>query len=147
MNTKVIMQGQTEVGIVSNGVNECSALGSSVNGEDITGYAHGEYGGWILKRWNGALMLRRGTEVKTYRAHWETGERGRAIVFRLPNKRFIVGYALDDEMLFRGRLLSVRKCNELSEDELMKEALSESEYWRGIDDEEREHGEQIKIDE
>ena len=52
-----------------------------------------------------------------------------AIVFRITNGRFIVGYALgDDGMLFRGELLT-----DCDEDRARHEALDLAEYWAGID--------------
>jgi hypothetical protein len=63
-----------------------------------------------------------------------------AIVFRLSQGWFIVGYALgDDGMLFRGELLT--GCDE---DDARREALAISEHWSEIDAEDEAdpwHGE------
>ena len=50
-------------------------------------------------------------------------------MFRLPNSRFIVGYALgDDGMLFRGELLT-----DSIDDDARREALDLANYWSEID--------------
>ena len=69
-----------------------------------------------------------------------------AIVFRLTNGRFVVGYALGDEgMLFRGELLL--GCDD---ERARREALALAEYWAGIDAEDEAdpwHGEPDEPDE
>jgi hypothetical protein len=54
-----------------------------------------------------------------------------ALMFRLTNDRFIVGYALGDNgMLFRGELLT-----DCDSDRAHHEAFTLADYWSGIDTE------------
>jgi hypothetical protein len=63
-----------------------------------------------------------------------------AVVFRLTNNRFLVGYALgDDGMLFRGELLT-----DCDTDRARQEAIELADYWSQIDAEDEAdpcHGE------
>jgi hypothetical protein len=67
------------------------------------------------------------------------------LVFRLTNRRYIVGYALGDQgMLFRGELLTDR-----DEDDAKREALAIAERWMEIDEEDQRdpwHGETVEPD-
>ena len=58
---------------------------------------------------------------------------GMAILFRLPKRRFVVGYALGNEMLFRGELLD--GCNE---DDARRHAMMLSQNWSEVDAEDEE---------
>jgi hypothetical protein len=69
-----------------------------------------------------------------------------ALVFRLTNDRFIVGYGLGDEgMLFRGELLI-----DCDDDRARHEAVTLAEYWSQIDAEDEAdpwHGEPCELEE
>lgn len=59
---------------------------------------------------------------------------GLALMFRLPRRRFIVGYALgDDGMLFRGELL-----DGCSEQEAKQHAIMTSDNWAELDAEDED---------
>lgn len=101
MRTYCERQGQLELGIIEKSGRQIVATGSSVQGNRITGYTHLSDVSISLVRWDGQTMLECRSEVI---------ERHRdgsiALMFRLPKRRFIVGYALgEDGMLFRGELL------------------------------------------
>jgi hypothetical protein len=51
-----------------------------------------------------------------------------AVLFRLARRRFVVGYSLGDEMLFRGELLV-----DCTEDEAKAKAMDLSDYWVEVD--------------
>ena len=99
MTTRCERRGQLEVGIVTHDGHVFAAFGSSVNGHNVTGYTRLRNGHIGLTRWDGSTMLRCRSQV--IRQFWDGSI---ALMFRLTNGRFIVGYALgDDGMLFRGR--------------------------------------------
>ena len=102
MKTYCVRQGQVEVGVIEHNGHEFTALGSSVIGTDITGYTKQKNRHITLTTWCGKTMLDCRCEVvETFRSG------SLALMFRLPNRRFVVGYALgDDGMLFRGELLT-----------------------------------------
>src|SRR5687767_1197597 len=101
MQTHCVRQGQVEIGVIEHEGHEFSALGASVIGRSVTGYTRSRDGGISLTTWCGHTMLDCRCEV--VERFW-SGEV--ALVFRLTNGRFIVGYALaDNGMLFRGELL------------------------------------------
>ncbi len=99
-STRSIRQGQIEVGIIEHGGNEYAAFGSTISGRQITGYLKKDHGTYQLTRWNGDVMLSCRSEV--VKEFWSGAV---AVMFRLPRGRFIVGYGLGDETLFRGELL------------------------------------------
>lgn len=102
MQTYCVRQGQIEVGVIEHEGHKFTALGSSVIGTDITGYTKQKNRHITLTTWCGRTMLDCRCEVV------ETFLSGSlALMFRLPNRRFVVGYALGgDGMLFRGELLT-----------------------------------------
>jgi hypothetical protein len=124
-----------EIGIINHDGHAYAAFGSSVNGHNVTGYTRHNHEHITLTRWDGSTMLACRSEVIR-----EFSDGSLALIFRLTNDRFIVGYALGDEgMLFRGELLI--GCGE---DRAHSEALALSEYWPGIDEEDQAdpwHGE------
>lgn len=110
METRCERHGQIEIGILTYKGQEFRALGASVQGKHITGYTKKVGKGHsvthlMLTTFCGKTMLDcRWEIVERYHHEW-IGETC-AIVFRLTNGRFIVGYALgDDGMLFRGELV------------------------------------------
>lgn len=119
-------RGQLEIGIVDHDGHVYAAFGFSVNGHNVTGYTRTRNGSITLTRWDGSTML--GCRCEIVR---EFHDGSIALMFRLTNCRFIVGYALgDDGMLFRGELLT-----DCSVDRAKHEAVSLAEYWSGIDTE------------
>lgn len=101
MESYCIRQGQVEVGVIKHDSHEFHALGASVIGTRITGYTHKDKF-VTLKTWCGKTMLDCRCEVV------ERSWNGTVVLlFRLTNRRFIVGYALAESgMLFRGELLT-----------------------------------------
>lgn len=135
MHTECYRRGQGEVGIVTNGGRVYAAFGASVQGHNVTAYTRNDECGLVLTRWDGGTMLACRSEVLR-----EYHDGSLAIVFRLTNDRYIVGYALGDEgMLFRGELLL--GCDE---ERARREAAALAEYWSQIDAEDEAdpwHGE------
>src|SRR5687767_10352018 len=94
-------QGQVEIGIIEHEEREFSALGSTVLGRHITGYTKHRSGELVLSTWCGKTMLDCRSEV--VERYWSGAL---AIMYRLTQGRFVVGYALGEGgMLFRGELL------------------------------------------
>ena len=135
MQTRFERRGQLEIGIVTHDGRVFAAFGSSVNRRNLTGYTRHRNGCLSLTRWDGSTMLCCRSEVIR-----EFHDGSIALVFRMTNERFIVGYALgDDGMLFRGELLT-----DCDEDRARHEAVTLAEYWSGIDTEDEAdpwHGE------
>jgi len=124
-----IRQGQVEVGVIEHDGREHSALGSSVVGRQVTGYTGKSGRSVTLTKWCGKTMLDCRCEV--VEQFWSGSL---ALMFRLTNNRFVVGYALgDDGMLFRGELL-----DEADEDDARRSALHISNYFSELDAEEEE---------
>lgn len=99
MQTHCVRQGQVEVGIIEHEGREFAALGASVVGRSVTGYTHVVDGEIHLSTWCGKTML----AVRSEERYWSGSL---ALLFRLPQGRFIAGYALaDNGMLFRGELV------------------------------------------
>ncbi len=140
MTTRCERRGQGEVGIVTHDGHTYAAFGSSVSGRNITAYTRYRDGCLSLTRWDGSTMLACRSEVVR-----EFHDGSLALVIRLTQHRFIVGYALgDDGMLFRGELLI--DCND---DRARHEAVSLAEYWACIDEEDEAdpwHGEPTNLD-
>jgi len=140
METRCERRGQVEVGIVTHDGHVFAAFGSSVSGHNVTGYTRLRNGSITLTRWDGSTML--DCRSKVIR---EFSDGSIAIVFRLTNGRFIVGYTLgDDGMLFRGELLT--GCDG---DRASHEAVALSQYWSQIDEEDQAspwHGEPHESD-
>jgi hypothetical protein len=130
-----------EIGIVTHDGHVFAAFGSSVNGNNVTGYTRRRNGSMSLARWDGATMLDCRSEVIR-----EFHDGSIALVFRLTRRRFIVGHALgDDGMLFRGELLT-----DCDFDRARYEAFTLADYWSGIDTEDESdpwHGEPGEPDE
>ena len=102
MTTRCERRGQLEIGIIDHEGHAFAAFGSSTQGHNVTGYTRLRNGQVSLTRWDGSTML--GCRSQVIRQFWDGSL---AIVFRITNGRFIVGYALgDDGMLFRGELLT-----------------------------------------
>jgi hypothetical protein len=112
-----------------------AAFGASVYGRNLTGYTRLRNRSVRLTRWDGTTMLNCRSEVIR-----QFHDGSIALIFRLTNDRFIVGYALgDDGMLFRGELLS-----DCDLDRARHEAFTLADYWSGIDTEDEAdpwHGE------
>jgi hypothetical protein len=99
MQTRCVRQGQIEVGIIEHEGREFSALGATVVSRHVTGYTRQENGDIELATWCGETMLACRSEV--VERYWSGSL---ALMFRLPRGRFICGYSLGMEMLFRGEL-------------------------------------------
>jgi hypothetical protein len=124
MQTKCERRGQVEIGIVTHDGRVFAAFGAGTNGRNITGYTRRHHGRIALTRWDGSTMLACRSEVVR-----EFSDGAIAIMFRLTNERYIVGYALGgDGMLFRGELLT--NCDD---DRARHEALTLASYWSEID--------------
>jgi len=98
-STRSIRQGQIEVGIIEHEGHQFSAYGSMTCGRQVNGYLKYKCGRYWLTRWSGEAMLYRGEIVERF---WNGAF---ALMFRLPKKRFLVGYGLGDGALFRGELI------------------------------------------
>lgn len=124
MEMRCERRGQLEIGILEHDGRVYAAIGASVQGHNITAYV-GESGGRMaLTAWGGKVMLACRSEV--VRQFWDGSL---AVVFRLTQDRFIVGYALGDRgTLFRGELLV--GCDD---ERARREALALAEYWMNID--------------
>ncbi len=137
MQTTCVRQGQIEVGIIEHESHEFSALGATVQGRSITGYTKLAEGGIHLSTWCGQTMLAsRCVIVQRFRSG------SLALMFRLPKSRFIVGYSLGEEMIFRGELLS-----DCDEDEARRHALMVAECFVQLDaeDDEASNAEQADL--
>ena len=140
MEARSERRGQSEVGIITHDGHVFAAFGSSVNGRNLTAYTQQHNGPISLTRWDGSTMLACRSEVVR-----EYNDGSLAVVFRLTNGRFVVGYALgNDGMLFRGELLI-----NTDEDGARHEALELADYWSEIDAEDEAdpwHGEPVEPD-
>jgi hypothetical protein len=135
MQTRCERRGQCEIGVVTHDGRVFAAFGSSVYGHNVTGYTRLRKGCLSLTRWDGGTMLACRSEVVR-----EYHDGSIALVFRLTNGRFLVGYALgNDGMLFRGELLT-----DTDDDRACHDALELAGYWSQIDTEDEAdpwHGE------
>ena len=135
METKCERRGQLEIGIATHDGHVFAAFGSSVNGHNVTGYTRHRNGSISLTRWDGSTMLACRSEV--IRRFLDGSI---ALMFKLTQGRFVIGFALgDDGMLFRGELLV--RCDQAR---ARKEAVALAEYWSEIDTEDEAdpwHGE------
>ncbi len=135
MTTRCERRGQLEIGIIDHGGHVFAAFGSSVNSHNVTGYTRLRNGQIALTRWDASTMFACRSQVVREHRYGSI-----ALMFRLTNGRYIVGYALgDDGMLFRGELLT-----DCDEDRARHEALELADYWSQIDAEDEAdpwHGE------
>ncbi len=99
-STRVVRQGQIEIGVIEHCGNEFAAFGSTISKRSITAYLKKDRGTFHLTRWNGEVMLACRCEV--VKEFW-CGSM--ALLFRLPRSKYVVGYGLGDGMLFRGELI------------------------------------------
>ena len=140
LETRCERRGQGEIGIVTHDGHTYAAFGSSVNGHNVTGYTRQQNGYISLTRWDGSTML----ACRSQYIH-QFSDGSLALVFRLTQGRYIVGFALgEDGMLFRGELLT--NC---SDERAKQEALELAEYWSQIDAEDEAdpwHGEPDETD-
>ena len=140
METRCERRGQSEVGIVTHDGHVFAAFGSSVNGHNVSAYTQQHNGRISLTRWDGSMMLASRSEIVR-----EYHDDSLAIMFRLTNNRYIVGFALgDDGMLFRGELLT-----DCDDERARHEALELADYWSEIDAEDEAdpwHGEPDESD-
>jgi hypothetical protein len=135
MKTHCERRGQLEIGVVTHNGHVFAAFGSSVNGHNVTAYTRNRKGCLSLTRWDGRTMLAcRSETVRQFH------DGSIAVIFRLTNDRFIVGYTLGaNGMLFRGELLT-----DCDSDRARHEAFTLADYWSGIDTEDEAdpwHGE------
>jgi hypothetical protein len=141
MQMRCERRGQVEIGIIDHDGRIFAAFGSSVQGHNITGFIALHHGQTALTRWDGSKMLACRSEVVR-----EYHDGSLAIIFKLKNDRYIVGYALGAEgMLFRGELLL--GCDD---ERARQEAVALAEYWARIDAEDEAdpwHGEPDETDE
>lgn len=129
MKTTCLRQGQIEVGIIEHQGREFSALGATVVGRHVTGYTRQVEGDIQLSTWCGTTML--ATRCEVVERFWSGSM---ALMFRLTNDRFIVGYALGESgMLFRGELIT--NCDE---GDARRHALMVSECFADLDSEDEE---------
>ena len=140
MITRCERRGQVEVGIIDHEGHVYAAFGSCVQGHNVTGYTRNRNGCITLTRWDGSTMLASRSEIVR-----EYHDGSIAIMFRLTNLRFLVGFALgDDGMLFRGELLT-----DCDGDHARRQAIELAEYWSAIDAEDEAdpwHGEPDETD-
>ncbi len=133
-------RGQVEIGVFDHNGHVFAAFGSSVSGRNVTAYTRRRRGCISLTRWDGTAMLDCRSEIVG-----EFSDGSLAIMFRLTNSRYIVGYALgDDGMLFRGELL--KDCDD---QRARDEAIALADYWSEIDAEDEAdpwHGEPSEPD-
>jgi hypothetical protein len=124
MEARSERRGQCEVGIITHDGHVFAALGSSVNGRNVTGYTRQRHGLISLTRWDGSTMLACRSEiVREYHGG------SLAMMFRLTNNRVLIGFALgNDGMLFRGELIT--GCDI---DRARHEALELADYLSEID--------------
>ena len=128
-STRCERQGQIEIGIIEHEGREFVALGASVVGRNLTGYTKLDRWGITLATWCGKTMLDCRCEV--VERYWSGSL---ALMFRLTNGRYIVGYALDESgMLFRGEMTDY--CNE---DDARREAKRIASYFSDLDTEDEE---------
>ena len=127
-STRSFRQGQVEFGVIENNGVEYIACGASVCGREITAYLKFKRSHYWLTTWSGETMIDTRSEI--VERFWNGGM---ALLFRLPKRRFIVGYALGDGMLFRGELLD--GCDD---DDARRRAIVLSQNWSEIDAEEEE---------
>src|SRR4051812_6520098 len=124
MQMRCERRGQCEVGIIAHDDTIYAAFGASVSGHNICAYTRTEGGHITLTRWDGGVML-----ACRYEIVREFHDGSLALMFRLTNGRFIVGYALgEDGMVYRGELL--QGCDDKRANH---EALELAGYWSGID--------------
>lgn len=126
-STRSVRQGQIEVGIIEHNGHQFSAYASMTCGRQVNGYLKYKCGRYWLTRWSGEAMLYRGEIVERF---WNGAF---AIMFRLPKKRFLVGYGLGDGMLFRGELI-----DNCTDDDARRYALQLSDNWAELDAEDEE---------
>jgi hypothetical protein len=101
MRSYCIHDGQTELGMVEHEGQEFSALGATIVGDDVTGYTRCDGGRITLTTWCGTTTIARRCEV--VQRFWSGNL---ALLFRLPKRRYLVGYALGEHgMLFRGEVV------------------------------------------
>jgi hypothetical protein len=89
LTTKCERRGQLEIGIVNHNGHVYAAIGSSVDGYNVTGYTRLRDGRISLTRWNGSTMV--GCRSEVIRSFFDGSV---ALMFWLTKSRFIVGYAL-----------------------------------------------------
>ncbi len=128
-STRSIRQGQIEIGILEHSGLEYAAYGYTLCGREITAYVKYKKGHYWLTTWSGTILAWRSEIVERY---WNGGL---ALLFRLPKGKFIIGYALGNDMLFRGEL--IEGC---SQDEAHRHCVMVAENWMEVDqmDEEAE---------
>ena len=135
MITRFERRGQLEIGVVDHEGRSYAAFGSSVQGHNVTGYTRNRNGCITLTRWDASTMLAcRSQYIHVF------SDGSLALVFRLNQGRFLVGYALgDDGMLFRGELIT--GCDG---ERARQQAIALAQYWSQIDEEDQAdswHGE------
>jgi hypothetical protein len=139
VETRCERRGQVEIGVIDHNGNIFAAFGSSVYRRHLTAYARQRRGRIILTRWDGGTMLACRSEIVR-----EYQDGSTALMFRLTQGRFIIGYDLGDGMLFRGEL--VTDCHE---EDARREAITIAEHWMEIDAEDEAdpwHGEPVEPD-
>jgi hypothetical protein len=129
MQTYCVRQGQVEVGVIEHEGREFSALGASVSGRNITGYTKLDRGRISLTTWCGKTTVASRCEV--VEKYWSGSL---ALMFRLTNSRYIVGYSLGEGMLFRGELLT-----DTDDDDARRMARMISENFSDLDTEDEEN--------
>lgn len=134
MQTHCERRGQVELGTIEHAGRQFTAIGSSVQGSQITGYTRKSDGVVSLVRWDGETMLAcRSNVVERFSSGSLT------LVFRLPKGRFVAGYALgDDGMLFRGELLA-----EGTDEDARAIAAAMADYFSELDAEDEDFREAV----
>ncbi len=122
--TRCERHGQVELGIIEHEGREFVALGASVIGSHITAYTQQDRNRIHLMTWCGKSMLDARCEI--VERYWSGAI---SLMFRLPQGRFIVGYALGESgMLFRGELI-----DSTTDDDARHQARTLAEHFAELD--------------
>ena len=133
MTTWCERQGQVEVGVIEHEGRCFAALGASVVGRQVTGYTGLGTGDIYLTTWCGKTILCCRSEVVE-----EYNDGSLAMMFRLAQGRFVVGYALGDTgMLFRGELVI-----DCTDDEARRSARQIADHFAELDAEDERRWEE-----
>jgi hypothetical protein len=127
-STRCERQGQIEIGIIEHEGREFAALGSSVIGRNITSYTLQDRYGIRLQTWCGKTMLDCRCEI--VERYWSGSL---ALMFRLPRGRFIIGYSLGENMLFRGELI-----DDCTDDDARRQATYLAAFFADLDAQDEE---------
>jgi hypothetical protein len=135
-STRSVWQGQIEIGIIEHEGHEFAAYGATVVRRNINANLKYKCGHYWLTTWSGTTMLDCRSDV--VERFWNGGL---ALLFRLPKRRFIVGYVIDGNgSLFRGEL--IEGC---SEDEARRHCKMVAVNWMELDQIDEEETELAEV--